>query len=207
MATVYYATQTKGLAIQTKDLVIETRKTREYEILPIIKASFSFIGPVYVALRLENVGRGSAIDIEATIHFEPAMNTMAERDWNERVLVQGSHRDFMLRNYGYIQNLGTHLSRITVNGKFKDILGVIHSFNETIDTGQFSKNITASEMRLSESVEDYLKDIAEHTESIGSKIDSLSSKVEKINTILASNQTRTIEENKTQSETPVENTQ
>lgn len=191
-ATAVLAVGTIYYALQTKDLVIETRKTREYEILPIIKASFSYIGPIYVALKLDNVGRGNAIDIDAKIHFEPT-SIMAEREWKERVLVAGSHRDFMLRDYGHIDKLALYISTITVTGKFKDTLGVIHSFEEKIGTQEFVTNIQASEMRLLESVEDYLKDISKNTESIGSKIDSLSSKVSEIKETLSTNQTPTTE--------------
>jgi hypothetical protein len=54
---------------------------------------------------MENIGKGTALDVDAKISFEPSA-VIAEKIWKERVFVPRSFRDFLLMEHGQLERVG-----------------------------------------------------------------------------------------------------
>jgi hypothetical protein len=170
-ATIYYA-------IQTKRLVQVSDRTRTEQVKPVIKTFLSFIGPVYVILRIQNIGLGAAIDFDATLDLTPKSKTFP-RNWKEPVLDKGKYRDFFLPD-GYLEKIGIYVDHITAKGTYKDVFGTMQEFDEKINVKEFCDMVKNAQVRYEESLEDHVKDIAENTKSIQNQIGKVAEKIEEI---------------------------
>jgi hypothetical protein len=78
-----------------------------------------------IALRVENVGKRTVIDIDTKIVLDESRN-LAERDWEERFLPDGNFRLFPLEQYGSSNKILDNFGKILVSGKSLDTLGIEH---------------------------------------------------------------------------------
>ncbi|MHB1868771.1 MAG: hypothetical protein ACYCPP_07490, partial [Nitrososphaerales archaeon] len=167
-ATVYYS-------IQTKRLVQVSERSRAEQVKPVIKAFFSFVGPIYVELRIQNIGLGAAIDFEAIIDLLPKTASFP-RTWKEPVLNKEMFHDFLLPE-GYLEKIKSSLDEIIVKGSCKDIFGKVHSFDEKINVKEFYQIVKNAEVAIPD---DYMKDIAKNAENIQKELNNIANKLDNL---------------------------
>jgi len=153
-ATLIYAYFTFGL-VRVTDLA------RREQVQPVIKSALWFLGPVAAVLRCQNIGRGSATELEATIEVFP-QTLAANVKWVEPVLLPLAFRDFFLPALQF-EALAATVDYVIVKGMCRDAFGRVTEIHSRVDVKDLLANIKASRMRLVDSVEDLLKDIAKHS--------------------------------------------
>jgi len=74
-------------------MIREMQRTREAELEASLITTVVHMGGPHVKLRLQNVGQGPALDIEARIRLEP-IGTSENRTWRNPALLSGDFQDF-----------------------------------------------------------------------------------------------------------------
>ena len=183
MATLIYAYFTARLTRVT-DLA------RRQQIQPIIRGSLSFIGPIYAVLRFQNIGRGSAIGVDAQIEVYPQGITPNWK-WKEPVLLPEGFRDFFLPANS-LDELEAKVEYILIKGECGTAFGGKESISDRLDVREFLSHVKANKMRLVETLDDHAKDIAKNTAGIDGKLDRISHSLGEIDTSLK----KSVEESK-----------
>ncbi|MGD0424103.1 MAG: hypothetical protein ABSA92_11685 [Candidatus Bathyarchaeia archaeon] len=114
-------------------------------------------GPVIVVLRVTNIGRAPAIDIDLLIKFTNSDNqhlSDSDRSFKKEVLLAFNHSDLILcppaRAPPTLEYIPPEISRIEIGGGYKDVDGNNFSFNQTIVMKDFVD--TANKMRLARNI-------------------------------------------------------
>jgi len=120
-------------AWQTRQTIGEMEKARKAEFMPHIKASLIFLGPVYLTLKLTNVGKGPAMNVDARIVFLPSKET---RPWEQRIISPNEFMHILLPD-GNIKRVCRKSAQIELRGTYNDIFGQSFEIKEVIDTNEF----------------------------------------------------------------------
>ena len=163
------------MAWKTRDLANETFKIRMAEYEPIIKANLRWIGPIAVSLRVQNVGKGVAKDVEIEIKEIPAKGT--PRKSLQPLIAPGSSATLFLEP-SYFEQLSKQFDKITVAGRCKDVLGNIHLINDIIDLRELEASIKHAPQMYELTLEDRIREVNKTLESIDRRIGTLLGYVE-----------------------------
>jgi len=68
---------------QVRQTIYEMEKARKAEFLPYVWAKLSWLGAVFLVLKLTNFGRGPAVNIDAQVTFLPSNE---KRLWNQSIM-------------------------------------------------------------------------------------------------------------------------
>jgi len=128
-STIVLVCVTAYYAYQTKKTVEQMEKARRQQVLPVLKASLIFPGPAIIYLRIQNIGLGPAININATIKIEPGSHS---HEWLAPILNKDEYRKFLLPLSSFEEILATY-ERIIITGSFGDIFGTKHQIIENLD--------------------------------------------------------------------------
>jgi len=123
---------------QNRQTIKEMEKARKAEFLPRIKATLHFAAPTFVNLKMQNVGKGAAVDIDALIKTQPESGT---RKWRQPLMAPGECEFFFLPEKGEFEKLANKYDFIVIEGSYKDIFGEKHVLKEKIDLKSFLSNI------------------------------------------------------------------
>lgn len=108
--------------ILTWRLVLETRRAREAESEPQLIATLIPIAAMLVKLRISNVGRGPALDIQANIFLEPNKGDDIST-WRHPALLSNAYEDFRLEgDNNYLDKLAANYDRLIVDLEWHDSL-------------------------------------------------------------------------------------
>jgi len=124
-------------AIQSRRTIKEMEKARKTEFMPHIRAELTFLGPVFLLLRMINVGKGPAIDVKARITFSPSNES---RLWEQGTMSPNESIRVFLPE-GNLDKVCETAARITVKGEYMDIFGQQFRIDEEIDTKEFIENM------------------------------------------------------------------
>ena len=120
-------------AWQTRQTLAEMEKARKSEFLPYVKTRLDFLGPKFLILRMTNVGKGPAMDIDATVSFSPSSEV---RYWKQNMMAPDEFHRILLPD-GNIDTVCEKAAKITIKGNYRDILGQTFSIDEEVDTKKF----------------------------------------------------------------------
>jgi len=123
-------------AIQAGRAVSETQKARRIEILPRLKLTIVPSGPNHILMRIVNIGKGAAMDVEVTHRLEGLEN--AERSWNVPLLMPGKYLEFPIPtgkdSYETSMDFFTKESRkLGMEAGYSDILGLERKIKDEIN--------------------------------------------------------------------------
>lgn len=124
-------------AIQMRQTINEMEKARKTEFMPNIRAELTFLGPVFLLLRMANVGKGPAIDVKAEISFSPSNET---RLWEQGTMSPDESIRIFLPD-GSLDRVCETAARIMVKGDYMDIFGQKFRIDKEIDTKEFIENM------------------------------------------------------------------
>jgi hypothetical protein len=81
-------------AVQTKRTVAVLEKTAKLEFLPHIKAHIHMVGPMNLKLRISNIGKSSASEVQVT--FTVIGVATVTRTWMHQLLGPNQSQDFFI---------------------------------------------------------------------------------------------------------------
>ena len=168
LATFYLGWQTRAMAKQT----LEARLV-DYE--PIIKATLGWIGPLGVYLKIQNVGRGVAKNVEIEIEERPTKGP--PRKSFQPLVAPGGFAKLWLDQV-YFKELSERFDEITVRGKCKDTLGRSHPIDDTIDLKELKKSIETAPQLLNITLDEYVRDIGKTLEEVDKSLRNLQRQME-----------------------------
>lgn len=172
IATIGLVAATLTYAFFTKRLVIVTDQARKEQLQPIVKSSLSFIGPVFVVLRSQNLGRGSAKDLDVTISFHPQTGAPSTRRWMEPVLLPLGYREFFLPG-NTLDQIRANTEYVTIDGECKDALGARTEIHDRLQTSEILAQLEQTRMRLVQTADEHLKSISDNTGKIAGVLDQM----------------------------------
>ena len=167
-ATVVLAIVTVWYAYTTHKMLMEVEKARKEEVQPKLWARLDFFTPLYNVLRIENIGRGPAINISVEYSVTPGGDI---KKWEHPMLSTKEYQRFMLpipEDDAYIETLVRKYEFVTVRFDYDDLNGENHKEKVSIDLKKFKDNIgtTLNE----ETLADQVKGIKEQLEKIHEKM-------------------------------------
>lgn len=144
------------LALATFGIVWETRKARLADYEPVIKAGLGWIGPIAVSLKIQNVGRGVAKNIQLDIQQLPEKGS--PRRWVSPILPPSEFARLPLEPI-YFKELAAAFDRITLKGECVDALGRPHVIEDAIDLKEIQKAIEISPQMLEYTLDERVGEI------------------------------------------------
>ena len=129
-------------AMQTRRTVSEMRKATVAQFRPHLKLSLDFMGPVSIMMKITNVGRGAALNVD--IRFWTSRNNI--KQWSVSVLEAGDYERFFIpttpgkhrKSMNYFKQNPTVLK---MEGSHTDIPGENHQVEDEIDLTRFVKQV------------------------------------------------------------------
>lgn len=138
---------------------------------PVLWVFLSLIGPTFAELRVENLGRGVANDIKASIRLG---ETGKEITWAFPSLAsKEAKKVFLPEEYQSLKSL-LLLGHITTRFTCSDILGKRHDSTAVLSLAGFSKSLREAPTRYEESLEDTMKRIPKRLQEIERTLRDLS---------------------------------
>jgi len=114
--------------------MIEARKA---EFFPRLKATLNFEAPTFVDLKIQNIGKGPATDIEGRISITPGENI---REWKQLLMAPGES-EFFLITKDPIDKLIEKYEYVIIKCKYKDIFGEEYHITEKIYLKKYLKDL------------------------------------------------------------------
>jgi hypothetical protein len=156
----------------------EMRKARKTELRPCIKASLDLIGSDTVALKIQNVGKGAALDINAEFFLEPSEN--AKAIWEYRLLSSSESKRFLLPDpdkHYTLDELTKKYEKVIVKISYKDVFNEIHKETSSINFKDFKEGLFGLIMLLDTSMKEHIEDISNHMKDISKNLKDISNKI------------------------------
>lgn len=160
---------TTWYAIVTHHTWLEERK-------PVLWVFLDAVAPTLTQLRIENVGKGVANEIKATIEFG---QTGKKITWAFPSL--GPHESRKVRvpsEYFSLESM-LGLGKLTAHFSSSDIMGKSYKSTAVLSFSDFSKSSREAPTIYEESLRNHLKRIPEELKGIGEKLSQLSGQIGK----------------------------
>jgi hypothetical protein len=158
----------------------EMREARKAELRPCIKASLDLIGSDIVVLKIQNIGKGAAIDINAEFSLEPSEN--AKATWQYRLLSSTESKRFLLpdpdKKYT-LDALTEKYKEVIVKISYKDVFNEMHEETLSINLKEFKEGLFGSIMLLDTSMKEHIEDIKKHIKEISKNLKEISNQIKK----------------------------
>lgn len=153
-------------AWQTRQTIVEMERARKAEFLPYIKTRLDFLGPKFLILRMTNVGKGPAMDIDATVSFSPSNEV---RYWKQNMMSPDEFHRILLPD-GNIDTVCEKAQKITMKGNYRDILGQAFYIDEEINTREFIGEIQQLPQLIEPDLGRLVSDIKDELRSLTSEM-------------------------------------
>ncbi|NHJ33597.1 MAG: hypothetical protein FK732_12120 [Asgard group archaeon] len=154
--------------LQNNQSIREMEKARKASLMPYIKITLTWLGPIFIILEVTNVGKGPATNIKATITFSPSMKT---RPLEQSMMQPNDHFRILLPD-GDINRVCNTASQISFKGGYSDIFGQSFKIDETIDTKEFIENAKQLQPILESDLLSEVKGIKQELKEIKEKLRS-----------------------------------
>jgi hypothetical protein len=123
-------------AWQTKRTVDSLEKSTKYQFLPYIKLYLGMLGPQDLDLRIKNVGKGPAKDLDIQFHIKEKGEV--KRTWRQQLLVPSDFISILVPNMESKEETGieyfeNNQTTIIVSAAYRDVFDKAWSNEETID--------------------------------------------------------------------------
>ena len=163
-------------------MLMEMREARKTELRPYIKASLDLTGSV-VFLKIQNIGTGAAIDINAEFSLEPSEN--AKATWQYRLLTPSESIRFFPpvpdKKYKLddvkLDELTEKYNEIIVKISYKDVFSEMHEETVSMDLQEFKEGIFGAGMILDTSMKKDIEGIKKYIEEISKSLKEISNKI------------------------------
>ncbi len=159
------------LAWQTRNVAQQTLKARLAEYEPIIKSTLGWIGPIGVSLKIWNVGRGVAKNIELEIRQLPEKKPA--RKWVQPLLAPNEFARLPF-DQTYFKDLAGTFEQIRIKGQCVDVLGRTHPIEDVIDLNQIRESVEKTPQLLETTMEEHVGEIGRELEEIRRRIEEVS---------------------------------
>ena len=160
---------------QNRQTIKEMEKARKAEFLPKLKATLHFPAPTYANLKIQNIGKGPALNIDATIKFcSSSSEGESSRIWKEPLMMAGEYYMFILPQGGNIKQIIQNVNYIHIKGVYEDIFGEKHEFEDKIDLNEILKNLPEAHIIWKY---DPIDKVARALEKIAKNLDSIRRKL------------------------------
>jgi len=161
---------TVWLGWQTRRVAKETLKARLADYEPIIKSTLGWIGPIGVSLKIQNVGRGVAKNIEVEIRQFPEKD--APRKWMQPLLAPNEFARLPLDSF-YFKELTSTFEQIKIKGHCVDVLGRVHPIEDVIDLKEIKRSIENTPQLIETTIEEHIGEINRQLEGIRRHIEDI----------------------------------
>jgi hypothetical protein len=162
------------VAWETRKMTKEQLQARLAEYEPIIKATLRWLGPIGVSLKIQNVGKGVAKNVE--IEIQEAPTSSSPRKSVQPLLAPGASATLILEPI-YFKQLSDQFDKITVKGKCVDTLGRDHPIEDTIDLKEIRRSIETAPQLVETTTDERIGDIGDKLEEIGHLLQDISSQM------------------------------
>ena len=163
---------TAGYAVLTLQLVRETRRSREQEVVPAFKLGIKPWAISIYGVQIRNIGNGPAQDISATVSLQPdgpeGKVTYQNVAPGDAIPVPKPFHETRLD-----QDTLDKYNNLKVDGKAYDIFGNPHDISDTYNLGLVKEQNTATSLMEQNNQEKYMKDIKDGLGDIESEVKSL----------------------------------
>ena len=156
---------------QNRQTIKEMEKARKAEFLPKLKATLHFPASTYANLKIQNIGKGPALNVDATIKFcSSSSESESSRIWKEPLMMAGEYYMFVLPQKGNIKQIIQNVNYIHIKGVYEDIFGEKHEFEDKIDLNEILQNLPEAQIIWKY---DPIDKVARTLEKIAEKLDSI----------------------------------
>ena len=172
VATVVLAIVTVWYAYTTHKMLKEQEKARKEEVQPKLWARLDFLTPICNVLRIENIGRGPAININVEYSVTPNGNT---NKWHYPILSSKEYQRFILpipEGDDDTNKLVRKYEFVIVRFNYEDLYGKNYKENVTIDLKKFKEGIEKGTVLYEEPLIDHIKGIKEQLDKIHKVLDN-----------------------------------
>ena len=155
----------------------EMREARKTELRPYIKASLDLIGPV-VILKIQNIGKGTAIDTNVEFSLEPSENT--KTTWSYRLLSPSESKRFFLPEpdkKDKLDELTEKYKEVIVKISYKDVFNETHNETVSINLKEFEEGLFGSRMILDTSMKKDIEEVKKYIEEISKNLKEISNQI------------------------------
>jgi hypothetical protein len=114
----------------------EMRETRKAEYSPQLRVYLYVTKVVLVVLRIANIGRAAAVDIDLTIVFMNAGQVVDKRRFEQDAILPLGNTDLLPPEVDF-EKVANKFDHITITGQYRDSLGKLHPVTREIDVNQF----------------------------------------------------------------------
>ncbi len=168
-ATIYYAYYTRQLTKESKRTADEMHEARLAEIEPSVKASLGWLGPMNVSLKIQNLGRGPAKNVDIEYSMKPSKDVV--KKWAAHTLAPGEFARLLLEPTRF-DELVTKYDEIVVAGTCESVVGKRYSISDTLDLKKIHESIKKTPQIIETSSEQLLREIQEELEELNKNADS-----------------------------------
>lgn len=152
--------------LQNRQSIKEMEKARKANLMPYIRITLAWLGPIVVVLKASNVGKGPATNVKATITFSPSEQT---RPWAQSVMQPDEYFRILLPE-GNIDRVCEIAAQINIKGSYSDIFGQSFEIGETIDTKEFIDNARQLQPIMEPDLPRLIKEIKDELHGIKNEI-------------------------------------
>jgi len=167
IASLVLAILTAVYVLQTQGMLREMTETRKAEFLPHVKAGLKYPAPMAVYLRIENVGKGAAVNVNVTYGLQPSSEPF--KRWVYPLFSPEESYSFLLQPSDF-NKLIKQYDFLVVRGTCEDVFGQKHEINEKIDLKETHKGWSESMMIMESSLEDRLREVSGEVKEVGRAI-------------------------------------
>ena len=158
----------------------EMREARKAELRPYIKASLDLTVSNTVFLKIQNIGKGTAIDINAEFSLEPSENAKAK--WQYRLLNQSESKRFFPPDPDKKYKLDALIEKyekVIVKITYRDIFKEEHKEILSNNLKEFKEGLFGSRMILDTSMKKDIEDIKKYIEETSKNLKEISNQIKK----------------------------
>jgi len=162
-------------AWQTRQTIREMERARKIEFIPHVRAELIWLGPIDLALKVTNFGRGPATNIKAEIVFLPSNE---KRIWEESVFSPNESIRIFLPE-GNIDKVCEKSAKITLKGEYQDIFGQTFKLDDLIDAKETVQQVKQLHVLLEKDIADEVEGIRDELKKVADEAKSIRRKLEK----------------------------
>lgn len=172
IATVVLAGVTIWYAYSTNEILKEQRVARKATVIPKVLGKLEFLAPTFLVLRIENVGKGPAIN--AFVEFK-VLPGEGKHKWNNTLITPGEYSRLTLPVPREEENSNIFFEKydsIEFKCKYEDLYGETYNEEYKIDLKEFNKGLRGEHTYVlwEEHIEDHIKKLSETLEQIKQKL-------------------------------------
>jgi hypothetical protein len=140
VATMILALATLYQAVRTGNMVVELQDSRKTEFMPHVRI-FLYMAQITIAsLKIQNVGKGPAFDVDLKVTFKKSGAVVDERPFKPKVMVSQEDFELILPEMQLDKMLNS-FTHVQIVGNYLDVFKTQFKVDESIDVKEFVENV------------------------------------------------------------------